>query len=213
MRSLLLSFLALLFLGQIAPAQDRKTQEPRKKPTAAVLDFKAISGLTKQEAAALTSKFAYSFAQTNQYVVVERNQMENILKEQDFSMSDVCNGSECAVEIGKLLSAEKMIVGDIGKIGETYSVTVKLIDVTTGKVEATVNEEYGGKAEGLLKIFDIMAQKISGTYQSGHTLLYVLGGAAVIAGGAAVLLGGGKKVGTALSNNLGGIVDLPLPPH
>jgi TolB-like protein len=209
----LISLTLFLFLLTHSVAAQEKNLEPKKKPTAAVLDFKAISGLKKEEAAALTSKFAYSFASTHQYTVVERSQIEGILKEQDFSMSDACNGAECAVEIGKLLSAEKMVVGDIGKIGETYSVTIKLIDVTTGKVDATVNEEYAGKPEGLLKVFDVMAQKISGTYKTSHTLLYLIGGVAVLGGGAAVLLGGSKKAAAAVSTALGGISDLPLPPN
>jgi TolB-like protein len=213
MKSFLISFFVILFLRGIASAQEKNMQAQKKKPTAAVLDFKVISGISKEESAALSSKFAYSFASTHEYTVVERGQMEGILKEQNMSMSDVCNGAECAVEIGKLLSAEKMVVGDIGKIGETYTVTIKLIDVTTGKVESTVNEEYAGKAEGLLGVFDVMAQKLTGTYKSSHTFLYVLGGVAVVGGGAAVLLGGGKKAAAAVSTALGGINDLPLPPH
>ncbi|HMW33424.1 MAG TPA: CsgG/HfaB family protein [bacterium] len=183
-------------------------QEKERKPTAAVLDFKIISGLTPQEAAALTSKFRNSFSNTGKYTVLERGEMDKILKEQDFKMSDVCNSSECAVEIGQLLAAEKMVTGDIGKIGETYSVTIKLLDVTTGKVDVTINEEYRGKPDGLLTVFDVMAQKITGTYRVSKTKWYILGGVVVAGGAAAAVLLSGGKSGTTAS----GFPNPPSPP-
>ena len=182
-------------------AQEKETKEERKA-TVAVLDFTVISGLSPQDAAALTAKFRSSIIQTKKYTILERSDMESILKEQDFTMTDMCNTAECAVEVGQLLAAEKMITGDIGKIGETYTVTVRLIDVTTSQVELTESAEYKGPADGLIKTFDLLAQKLTGIYRKTNTLLYVLGGAAIAGGAAAavLLLGGG---GGGSSNTVG----------
>lgn len=175
-----------------------------KKSTAAVLDFRVISGITAQEAAALTSKFRNSVARTGKFAVIEREKMDQILKEQDFKMTDMCNSAECAVQVGQLLAAEKMLTGDIGKVGSTYSITVRIINVTTSRVEAVQEDEYKGDPDGLLTRFDILAQKITGTYKKSNTKWYILGGVLAAGGAAAaVLLGGGKS---------GGASGFPSPP-
>jgi len=181
-------YLAFALFVITAYGQDKKQEKKQeKKHTAAVLDFHVISGIDQNEALALTSRFRTSFSQTKKYVVLERNEMDQILKAQDFSLTDVCNSSECAVQLGKLLAAEKIVSGDIGKVGATYTISVRLIDVTTGGIEETVNQEYKGKSDGLLGAFDIVAQKISGTYVASSRKWIWIGGA-VAAGGVTSLL-------------------------
>ncbi|KAB2879104.1 DUF2380 domain-containing protein [bacterium] len=205
-RALLL--ITVLFLNTLVAQEKPKTEN---RLTAAVLDFKIISGITDAEVTALTSKFRSSLIQTKKYDVLERGQMETILKEQDFSLSDNCNSAECAVQVGQLLAAEKMITGDIGKIGSTYTVTVRIIDVSTGKIEDTQSSEYRGDTDGLIKTFDLLAQKLTGVYRSKATLWYIMGGTALAGGAAAaVLLLSGSKSGT--SATIGNPPGAPLIP-
>ncbi|HNE84119.1 MAG TPA: CsgG/HfaB family protein, partial [bacterium] len=100
-----------------------------KKPSIAVLDFKASEGLTRGETATLTNRFRGILVQTEAFNVVEQEKMNEILKAQDFSMSDACNTAECAVQVGQLLGVERMIAGDIGKIGDVFTIDLRLIDV------------------------------------------------------------------------------------
>jgi curli biogenesis system outer membrane secretion channel CsgG len=211
--SISISILALLITVAAKSVSAQEKSQEKKRETAAVLDFKAGEGLNKNEANTLTNKFRSALAKTKVYDVLERTEMETVLKEQDMSLTDLCDNAECAVQVGKLLVAKKMVVGEIGKIGPTYSLTVRIIDVSTGKVDVAENQTYKGAVEGLLDVFDVLAQKITGTYKTSHTLLYVIGGVAVLGGGAAVILGGSKKAAAAVSTALGGINDLPLPPH
>jgi TolB-like protein len=166
-----------------------------KKVTVAVLDFRTHTIMKREEVVALTNKFRASLGETKKFTLLERSDMEAILKEQEFSLSDVCNTAECAVQVGQLLAAEKIITGDLGKVGQSYTVTVRIIDVSTGKVEQTASEEYKGASEGLIKTFDVLAQKLTGIYRKNNTFWYVLGGAAIAgsSAAAAVLLLGGKS--------------------
>ncbi|MCK6601580.1 MAG: CsgG/HfaB family protein [Bacteroidetes bacterium] len=188
----------ILLLLLTAFAWTLYAQQPaQRKATVAVLDFKLISGLTKEEVAALTSKFRTSLAKTNTYDVLERTNMDAILQEQNFTLTDACNTDECVIQIGKLLSAEKIINGDIGRLGDTYTINVKMINVTTGRIELVENQEYEGKLDGLLQVFDDLARKMAGTYDDGSSWVWWVGGAAIIGGGAAaaVLLGGKSSSG------------------
>jgi len=47
--------------------------------------------------------------------VMERSEMALVLQEQSFQQSGVCDQSSCALEIGKILSVDRMVVGSVGQ--------------------------------------------------------------------------------------------------
>lgn len=109
-----------------------------------------ISGtITKDESAVLTDKVINTIISNSEYSVVERSMMKEILKEQAFQMSG-CTNNECAVEIGQILGVQKMVTGNIGKIGSMYSISLRVVNVATGKIEKTSSVEVKGKIEDVL---------------------------------------------------------------
>ena len=169
----------------------------QKKETLAILDFNVVSGISPRESVTLTNIFRSEMYKTGRFDVLERNDMESILKEQAFTLTGACNSAECAVEIGQLLSAEKMVIGDFGKVGETFAITIRLVNVSTGKLEMLLGERFKGDPETFLDIIKEMAQKISGTYAESTSVWWYVGGAALVGGIAAiVLLGGDDSPGT-----------------
>ena len=100
-------------------------------PSIAVMDFGGHNVIAS-EAVALTDRFRYELGRTNRFSVMEREQMNLILKEQAFQQTG-CVDQSCAVEAGQLIAVKKIITGTIAKVGGIYTVNVKLIDVATGK--------------------------------------------------------------------------------
>lgn len=88
--------------------------------------------------------------------------MKDILKEQDFTMTESCNSAECAVQIGQLLGVEVMIAGDIGKMGQMYTIDLRMINVSMGKILLTKSEDYKGDIEGLLTVMKLIANDFAG---------------------------------------------------
>ncbi len=175
-----------------------------KRQKVAILPFVVGGEVTQKEGGTLTQWFMDALIRTKKYDVLERSKMNDILKEQDFSMSDQCNSAECAVQIGQLLAADRIVQGDIGKVGGTYAITIKVVDVSTSRVDKSVNETYKGTPDGLLEILTMMAQKLAGTYKAKKSYTwYYVGGVLVAGGGAAALLLGGKKTSSS---------GLPFPP-
>jgi hypothetical protein len=186
--------LITMFLGStISIAQERL----------AVFDFRVTSGMTENVAITLTNKFRNEMAKTGNYTMVERSAMEQVLSEQRFSASDIADQDK-AVQLGRLLSASKVVVADIGKIGNTYSTFVRLIDVQTGSIENSESMEYEGEQSGLLKEYEVLAKKLAGTYveKKKRGWLYVTG----------VTVLGGAAAGFLLLSNGGGGGSLPGPP-
>lgn len=107
-------------------------------------------GVTTSDAEILGDRLRAELLATGSFRVMERGQMDQILKEQSFQKSGGCDQSECAVEIGKLLSVDRMIVGSVGHIGDLYTLQARILDVQTGEIVFSANQDYEGKIEGLL---------------------------------------------------------------
>jgi hypothetical protein len=62
-----------------------------------------------------------------------------------------CDHSECLVELGGALGVDRLVAGHVAKIGETYIVQIKLINITEQKTEARVYQTVKGAADLLIQ--------------------------------------------------------------
>jgi TolB-like protein len=183
-----------------------------ERPLVAVTPMQA-RGVSESDAAVLTENIADEFLKSGTVRVMERSQMDQILKEQGFQESGACDTSECAVEIGKLLGISQIVVGTVGKVGETYSLSVRMVDVATGEVRASSRLNHRGAIDEVLqKVVPKVVQELTRkgkrknaepvatpSVESGRSskvLWWTLGGAAVVGGAAAVLLLAGEDPAT-----------------
>ncbi len=118
------------------------------KPTLAVLDFEGF-GISKPEVATLTNRFRANLAQLGQFTLIERSVMEEILLEQEFSLTG-CITDECAVKVGQLLGVRFMLAGSIGRVGSTWTVELRIIDVESGAIERTAVYDIQGAIDLML---------------------------------------------------------------
>ncbi len=110
------------------------------------LDAKGVSDI---EASVLTDRLAFELFKTGLFTVLERGKMEEILAEQDFQLTG-CVTEECLVEVGQLLGVEQMLAGSVSKIGNTYSVLLRLIDAESGAIVKVAGYEHQGTIDQLL---------------------------------------------------------------
>jgi opacity protein-like surface antigen len=111
---------------------------------------------------------------TNSFNVVERGKMDAILNEVGLQQTG-CTSTECAVEIGKILNVQQMITGTIGKIGETYTIDVVLIEVETSQIIKSFTYNYQGKLDGLLSFMASIANELAKTAQPMSEKFYEIG--------------------------------------
>ena len=141
---------------------DINLQVNKDMKTIAVLDFEA-DGFTSTEAKVITKRFTSNLNKRNIFNMLERAEMEEIIKEQKFQLSG-CVSSECAVEVGQLLGVQLMQAGSIGRFGEINILKVRIIDIETGKIVKTASVDIIGKkellvTEGVKKALDILSNK------------------------------------------------------
>jgi TolB-like protein len=162
------------------------------KQNIAVLDLEPRGGLIAEEVLSISDRLRGELINTGKYTVLERGQMDVILREQGFQHSGACSEASCIVEVGQLLAVHKMVGGSIGKVGKAYSINLKVIDVQSGKIERQVSDDIQASKEELIS-FHIgnVARKMAGLVKekkplTSRAVFWVPLGTALVGGGAAV---------------------------
>lgn len=156
---LFLSLLVILcFSTFLLPAQ--------QKSRVAVLPFTAVEA-PASEARVVTSLFETALVKTGVYNVIEQNQITAILDAQAFSLSG-CTDDACAIEVGKLLAAELIILGELSQVGGRYIANAKIIDVGLGRNVNADTVSAADIAEMTDSAVNLLAYKLAGlTYTEG----------------------------------------------
>ena len=143
--------LLLLFISSISIAQN---------VTIAVLDFENNGGLEPSEVKILSARLQSEMVKAGGYKVVERKKIEKIFEEQKFQMSGCV--AECLIEIGMMLGAKQIVIGDVGKFGSTYTINARLVDATSAEIIRASDFDTGGDISGLLEGTRNIAIELSG---------------------------------------------------
>jgi len=131
-------------------------------PTAAVVAFEA-RGVTEQDAGILTDRFRSELANRNAFRLLERQKMDEVLREQGFQQAG-CTSTECAVQTGRLLGVRSILAGSIAHLGNTWSASVREIDVETGEIRRTsVVDLQDDIDEVLTRGMGLLAKKLVGS--------------------------------------------------
>ncbi|MDO8806323.1 MAG: CsgG/HfaB family protein [Elusimicrobiota bacterium] len=149
------SVLILASLAVISPLNafaQEKPASPALEATAAVWDLENLSKDTISNGTimALTQHIRVKvFGVLPDYRWLERGRIKEVLDEQKFQASG-CTDQSCAVEMGQLLGARKMVTGSLSKTGGTYNLTLSVIDIETGLVDKNASEVCPDCTEGQL---------------------------------------------------------------
>lgn len=144
-------FLLLIILGAF------NLSNASEKERIVILNLKAIS-VEKELADLVTESLITSFVKSQEYQVVERSQLESVLSELKLTATDDFSDNT-ALEIGKLSKAKLVIIGTVGKVGASYLINIRSIDVETGNI-LYADRVIVKSAEELLPATDTLAAKI-----------------------------------------------------
>jgi len=106
-----------------------------KTPNVVVFPLKA-TGVSEGTANAATERLRILLHKSGRIRVVERNEIDNILKTIGTNLDD-CTEEGCGIEMGRQLNADNIVTGTITKAGKTITITANLIDLETTQRKAT----------------------------------------------------------------------------
>jgi curli biogenesis system outer membrane secretion channel CsgG len=132
------------------------------KTNIAVINLKSSSGVAIGEAELISDRLRGELFNTGKVNVMERDQMQEILKEQGFQQSGACSNEACMVEIGQLLGVEQLVSGSLGKVGSMFLVNLRIIDVKTAKITKVVSKDVKGSIEDVVGELGPIAAELVG---------------------------------------------------
>ncbi|MEK6794250.1 MAG: CsgG/HfaB family protein [Spirochaetota bacterium] len=143
----------MLIVSSLFGAAQSGGADKKLKANVAVIDFVGKEGISRQEASSLSDVFRSWLVTTDFFTVVDRANMDKILKEQEFQQTG-CTESSCAVELGRILNMQYMFTGTIARLGETFIITVNMLNVETTKILASRTRKVRGSKDALLDEMD-----------------------------------------------------------
>ncbi|MFC1490613.1 hypothetical protein ACFL6K_05330 [Candidatus Latescibacterota bacterium] len=173
--------------------------------TIAVLDMTA-KGVSQVEAEVLSERLRSHISQLiasplytemedmDQYLVVEQTQIDKIFEQ--FEIQNIgCVSDSCAIEFGKMLQVDRIVLGQIGYIGNTFSVSSRIIDVESGKSIASADRQHKGSIDDIMStVINEVGDELMGLKKKSKLKWYILGGLLIAGAGAgAAMMGGGDS--------------------
>jgi len=114
-----------------------------------ILDFEG-EDVEEKVLKACFNQLEESLSQSNRFTIIEKGKRDELLEEQKIQNTGICD-ADCAVEIGQLIGAEYLMLGNIiGLTSELFQVNIKIINVEKGDVEEKVTSQIKGDLGALL---------------------------------------------------------------
>ncbi|NQU24649.1 MAG: hypothetical protein HQ567_25485 [Candidatus Nealsonbacteria bacterium] len=157
MRGVLIALMAALTNGAAAAEPSAWAAKKLLPIRVAVFDFEVLEGV-EVKALALTDHINAVLGVLPKVTIVNRDQIEKVADEHKLVMTGLADLNS-AVKLGKFLSAQQVVVGRAGLIGQKCYVVVKLVDVET-TVQTTVSVSVSAD-DGVEKLLEHLGQSLA----------------------------------------------------
>ena len=141
--------------------------QPPAKTSLAVYPIKP-AGSSPDLATAMTALLVSELTPSPKLMVIEEAMLKTVMERQGQNASDACDDTSCQVEIGKLVKAQKLVIGDLTKFGSKYILALKLVDIQTGVTDFTTEDSCACTEDQLPDLVTAVAAKLRNNF--GETL-------------------------------------------
>src|SRR6056297_884717 len=135
----------------------------------AVLDSLVDEGVDRSVQIPVTEKLIEVFVRRTEYTVIDRTDVQSVLSEKNFQLSGMVKTEEVR-EVGQYLGADLICLAKVSLVGQTYFLSVKMIDVKNGTIIGQATDESRGSVEIVLRLAETTAVKLlegNGSLASG----------------------------------------------
>ncbi|RPJ07623.1 MAG: hypothetical protein EHM28_06455 [Spirochaetaceae bacterium] len=123
-------------------------------------------GVTEEHKNLVIDLYTGALSRTPGITVLDRRKTDQVLREQELSLSDLVD-SNTALQTGRLLGSTYILTGNILGLGESFFISTQVIDNTTGAVVVSYDEELAKLSVPLLKGFvELTSQKLAIRFSS-----------------------------------------------
>lgn len=131
-------------------------------PQVAVLDAAIPADMDPSVIVPITDKISEELVKSGKYVVLDRASVEQVLKEKEFQLSSGLVKTEEIRKAGEYLGADFVVAARASKVGSTYFISARMIDVKTGAITAQTSVELPGDLDVLLQLARTAGNRLAG---------------------------------------------------
>ena len=125
----------------------------------AVLDTLVDTWVDSSVQIPVTEKLIEVFVGRTDYTVIDRTDVQSVLSEKNFQLSGMVKTEEIR-EVGQYLGADLICLAKVSLVGQTYFLSVKMIDVQNGTIIGQATAESRGSVEVVLRLAESAAVKL-----------------------------------------------------
>jgi len=138
----------------------------QEKQRIAVIPFNLLN-ILKADAEVIHTSFETALVQTDTFFVIDSNEIERSLEKQGYSLFD-CTNEQCAVGLGKFLSAGQVVLGSLSYFRGSYTLKIKVIDLSNGKTVYS-DKVSASSLYRMIKAMELFVFKLTGlTYMENR---------------------------------------------
>jgi formylglycine-generating enzyme required for sulfatase activity len=126
-----------------------------------VIPLKDKGGVSQDEASLLTNILSTEIYRSGKFTILNRDDMKAVLDEKEFELAMGCDDDNniCLLENVAKLAVNKIIAGDVGKLGRKYIVSIRMIN-EDGENEIMERESCVCEIEELDKTMEQISYKL-----------------------------------------------------
>ena len=162
---------AVLLIGLFAVILPALSAQDASLPRLAVMEFttNVNTEKVKADAIAVRNQVESRLAETRKYRMMTRNEIDQLLKNQRIQVSDI-SSAENLTKL-RLEQVNYIITGSVDAMGDDYSVTVRVLDVSNGEYPNIKDELMGSGSRELRNgVNNLMAEFIGGMSTEGDRI-------------------------------------------
>lgn len=120
------------------------TPLPEERPRITILNLEPRN-LPETDGLILTELISSSIIKTGRYQVIEAGQRNRVIEESRFTLSGLTEENQ--IEIGKMLSAKRLVAGSISRLSGKVILNIRILDIETGETLFATYKVYGSLEE------------------------------------------------------------------
>lgn len=127
----------------------------------AVLDATIGNGVDTNASAIVADTINEQFVKSNEYIAIDRAYISKIQAEKKFQLSGEVS-SDDVKELGALFGAQFICVANVSRLGATYTVSARMIDVATAQIVSQESAKMKGEIDVLFDVAKEVGDKLVG---------------------------------------------------
>lgn len=162
-------FLFFILTSFLLFAEDTTQTKEIKVIKVSVMDLKAEIGIDEKIVNLLYEVSLTEFQKYKNVSIISKTDIASMLKHEAQKELTGCNEDSCMAEIGGALGVDKVVLGNVGKIGESYTISFKLMDIRNAKVEKRVSRTIPANQDKLVPLVKVLANELFDSYKEFRT--------------------------------------------